>query len=382
MAGIRQEGRRYLFGLYKGLVAVNTDPESRGRIKVKIPTIWNQQVHPTWAEPSFPSNEVFTVPTVGSQVWIAFEEGDPNSPIYIGSFLKSSEPHVSAKNASPLNRSIKTANNLEVSLDDSINEIHIQIKGTNTTANVLVPGPATLDAKGEAFMKLEEGGLKLNAYQLTVGVHPKTGATIKDVWTIGYGHTGPDVYEGQVIDETQADDLFAVDKTDFETSLSALVKVPLNQNQFNALMSLVYNIGIPNFAESNQLKLLNAGKYTQSAAEFASWRLARGVVSRGLVARRARELALWNSPSAASESSDPPIKIILRKDGNKIILDAEAIELGEGATEPIVLGDSFKSLFNSHVHNYIPGSPGPTTTTSPPTSSMGSGQLSDISKVK
>lgn len=135
MPSIVQNGRRYLLGVYRGIVTDNNDPDQLGRVLVKIPSIWGDAVHTSWVEPSFPSTEFFIVPPVGAQVWIMFDEGDPDSPIYIGSFLKTEEPHSEAKSVAPKARSIKTEESLRITLDDDVREIVIQV---NDLTNIVL----------------------------------------------------------------------------------------------------------------------------------------------------------------------------------------------------------------------------------------------------
>ena len=91
----------------------------------------------------------------------------------------------------------------------------------------------------------------------------------------------------------QAKEYFAHDLKRFESSVNNLVKVPLTQNQFDALVSLTYNIGSGNFASSTLLKKLNAKDYQGAADQFPRWNKAKGKVLNGLTRRRAAERALF-----------------------------------------------------------------------------------------
>ncbi len=115
-------------------------------------------------------------------------------------------------------------------------------------------------------MKISENGMRLiknfegcalTAYKCPSGV-----------WTIGYGHTGSGVHNGLKITKEQAEQYFKNDILVHENNVNKLVKVPLTQNQFDALVSLEYNIGYGNFASSTILKLVNAKKYTQAGFSF------------------------------------------------------------------------------------------------------------------
>ena len=139
-----------------------------------------------------------------------------------------------------------------------------------------------ISQKGIDLIKVSEG-LKLEAYQDSVGV-----------WTIGYGTTRG-VKQGMRITAAQAEEYLKTDVARFEPELSALVKVPLSQNQWDALMSFVYNLGSANLASSTLLKFLNAGDYARAADQFTRWNKAGGTVLPGLTKRRAAEQALFLS---------------------------------------------------------------------------------------
>ena len=132
-------------------------------------------------------------------------------------------------------------------------------------------------------------GLELEAYQDVAGI-----------WTIGYGHTGPDVTPGMRITEQEAEDLLKKDLKPREDAVGRLVKVPLNQNEFDALVSFVYNVGEANFKKSTARSRLNSGDRA-GAAEALTWfnKATIGGVLRevaGLTRRRAAERALFLEP--------------------------------------------------------------------------------------
>ena len=128
----------------------------------------------------------------------------------------------------------------------------------------------------------EHEGLRLVAYLDSVGV-----------WTIGYGDTGPDVVKGLVITKEQAENRLRKRLVEFEGYINRAVKVKLTQNQFDALVSLVYNIGPTNFNTSTLLKKLNAGDYAGAADQFLVWNKGRVngklQVIDGLTNRRKKE---------------------------------------------------------------------------------------------
>ncbi|WP_166425584.1 lysozyme [Paraglaciecola sp. 20A4] len=125
-------------------------------------------------------------------------------------------------------------------------------------------------------------GVRLKAYQ-GPGGH----------WLIGYGHKA-DVVKGMKINAQQAETLLKTDLLKIEDQMSKLVKVPVNNNQFSALVCLGYNIGMGNLYKSTLLRLLNKGDYEGASQQFSVWRKAAGKVNSHLVARRAKEQKLFN----------------------------------------------------------------------------------------
>jgi GH24 family phage-related lysozyme (muramidase) len=151
------------------------------------------------------------------------------------------------------------------------------------------PGSSTehINADGLTIIKHFEG-LELRAYQDSVGV-----------WTIGYGHTAaagpPSVYAGQTISEAEAESILKRDLELFENGVRDLVKVSVNSNQFSALVSFSFNVGLGALADSTLLRKLNAGDYQGAADEFPRWVKAGGQTLPGLVRRRNAERALFLS---------------------------------------------------------------------------------------
>ncbi len=132
-------------------------------------------------------------------------------------------------------------------------------------------------------------GLRLNAYQDSVGV-----------WTIGYGHTAmaglPKPVRGMSITTQEAEALLLSDLKKYEKPVIDLVKVPLNDNQYGALVSFVYNLGAGNFKGSTLLKKLNQGDYKSVPNEMMKWDKAGGKRLAGLTRRRKEEGKLFMSP--------------------------------------------------------------------------------------
>lgn len=137
-----------------------------------------------------------------------------------------------------------------------------------------------LSPEGLEFLKTQEGYSE-EAYQ-----------DIGGIWTIGYGGTvGVISGERTTPDVAEAKLLTAVDP--IQAAVGAFVKIPLNQNQIDALISFVYNVGIGAFSRSTLLKFLNQGLYDEAADEFLRWDKVNGKSVLGLARRRHRERELF-----------------------------------------------------------------------------------------
>jgi lysozyme len=119
------------------------------------------------------------------------------------------------------------------------------------------------------------------------------------VWTCGNGHTAG-VSPSTVCDDKLADQWLMEDTQSAVNAVNNLVKVPLTQNEFNALVDFVFNIGARAFMNSTMLMLLNSGDYAGAANQFERWTLCKGVVVAGLLNRRKDEKALFNQPDGES----------------------------------------------------------------------------------
>lgn len=118
-------------------------------------------------------------------------------------------------------------------------------------------------------MRLSDNGLKL--LEQREGKRNKAYKDSKGIWTIGVGHTGPNVYEGLAWTDQQIDDACRNDVKTAEDAINNFVHVPLTQNQFDALVSFVFNIGTGAFKKSSMLQVLNLGLYDMAAAGILSW---------------------------------------------------------------------------------------------------------------
>ncbi|MEC6393343.1 lysozyme [Acinetobacter pittii] len=160
-----------------------------------------------------------------------------------------------------------------------------QVDDLNKVVEKLAPGGKTTSDVGVNLITGFED-TRLKAYDDSVGI-----------WTIGTGTTvypnGVKVKQGDTCTPEQAKAYFKHDLAKFEKTVNESVTVPLNQNQFDALVSLTYNIGSGAFKNSTLLKLLNKGDYQGAADQFLAWKKADGKVLPGLVRRREAERALF-----------------------------------------------------------------------------------------
>lgn len=145
-----------------------------------------------------------------------------------------------------------------------------------------------LSQKGKDLIMQFEG-LKLSAYQDSVGI-----------WSIGYGNTfyedGKPVKKGDIITHNRAIELFNLIVKRFEVGVDELVTSNVNQNQFDALVCLSYNIGLGNFKSSSLLKMVNKSPNdTTIYLQFLRWNKAKGKVIEGLTRRRMAESNLYKS---------------------------------------------------------------------------------------
>lgn len=114
-----------------------------------------------------------------------------------------------------------------------------------------------------------------------------------NVWTIGYGHT-KGVKKGMKITKAQAESYLKSDLITYEDTVNKYVKVSINQNQFDALVSFSFNCGMGALKTSALLKKLNKKDYSGAANEFLRWNKSNGKVLNGLTKRRKAERNLFN----------------------------------------------------------------------------------------
>lgn len=124
--------------------------------------------------------------------------------------------------------------------------------------------------------------------------------------TIGYGHYGSDVKAGQTITQEGAKALLLKDLKRYVDGVNSALKVTVNQNQFDAMVSLCYNIGIGAFQSSTLCKLVNAKDFAGASKQFALWNKGGGVVLKGLVNRRSAETKVFNTAVAVAKPAPAP----------------------------------------------------------------------------
>jgi lysozyme len=120
------------------------------------------------------------------------------------------------------------------------------------------------------------------------------------VWTIGYGSTRYEdgryvTAKDPHIDEAKALAIMEVTLKEYESAVNRYVKVPINQNQFDALVSFAYNLGNKALLNSTLLRRINQGNFLAANHEFKKWVFANGIKLQGLVRRREAERILFSS---------------------------------------------------------------------------------------
>ena len=160
-----------------------------------------------------------------------------------------------------------------------------------------------INNKTEELIVFYEGE-RLNSYRDTGGI-----------WTIGVGHTSDEkfkVAKGQTISKNFSRELLRHDLKEAENFVKTLVKVPLYENQYGALVSFTFNLGGGSLKISTLLKKLNAGNYKAIPSELNKWVFDDGVKLAGLVKRRKAEGDLWNTPTStpvvAPTATEKPVQ--------------------------------------------------------------------------
>lgn len=127
------------------------------------------------------------------------------------------------------------------------------------------------------------------------GCRLKAYSDLGGIWTIGYGATGPSIKANTIWTQEQAETDLLCRIEIFGRIISYHVKVSLTQNQFDALISLTYNIGAEAFRKSTLMRFLNEKNYLAAADEFPKWNKVKGRIVEGLTLRRREEMRLFLS---------------------------------------------------------------------------------------
>jgi len=205
-------------------------------------------------------------------------------------------------------------------------------------------------------MKISQRGIELiKEYE---GLRLKAYLCPANVWTIGYGHTtsaGPPVVQpGMSITSKQAEEILRADLGKYEAGVLKLVKIPLTQGQFDALVSFAFNCGVGALARSTLLKRVNAGRFDAVPAELMKWTKAGGRELAGLVRRRRAEAALWRAVDEAApidpdeagavpELPQPSKSMAASREGNAALAAGGAAAItavGEAASHVGTLSDA------------------------------------------
>jgi lysozyme len=178
-----------------------------------------------------------------------------------------------------------------------------------------------INEEGLALIRKFEG-FRARAYRDAVGV-----------WTIGYGHTAmagaPQVKAGLSVTREKAAQILVRDVVQFSEGVASAVKVELNDNQFSALVSFAYNVGLGNFRKSSVLKAVNAEDHDTVPRRLALWNRAGGRVLPGLVTRRAAEGALY---ATAVDTPDGGLIDVLKPVVESTVDVAKGKALGKSKT--------------------------------------------------
>lgn len=203
-----------------------------------------------------------------------------------------------------------------------------------------------ISSNGVKFIANYEG-LRLKAYKAV---------PTEKYYTIGYGHYGADVKQNMTITKEEALSMFHNDLKGYVQAVNDAVKVPLNQNQFDALVSLCYNIGKNGLKTSSLVARLNKKDYTGAANEFLLWNKSGGKVYQGLVNRRSSERALFLKGAAKPvQPAEKPSKanhLGKFKDTNKGVLSAKASTYATGEKIPSAVKGKTYTVIQAKPYNH------------------------------
>lgn len=151
----------------------------------------------------------------------------------------------------------------------------------------------TSTATGKKTMNISDAGVELIKSYEGLSLKACKALPTEEFYTIGYGHYGQDVKPTDTITAEGALKMLKNDLKFYVKHVNDALKVEVTQNQFDACVSLAYNIGVYGFADSDLVKYLNTGKFFKACAEFTLWRKSGGNIIIGLQNRRTKELRLF-----------------------------------------------------------------------------------------
>ena len=185
---VAQRQARTYFGKYRGFVTDNADPETLGRLKLRAPSVLGDQ-STGWALPCLPfggldGQGLFMIPEVGAQVWVEFEEGNVDKPIWTGTFWRASDPPpTEARVTPPETRMLTTPSGHRLQFDDQGGDEKITLAHMGGSELVMEPdGNVMLTDQAGATLTLDNAGSKVvlkdaNGNTMTM---QNTGTTIED----------------------------------------------------------------------------------------------------------------------------------------------------------------------------------------------------------
>jgi lysozyme len=127
-------------------------------------------------------------------------------------------------------------------------------------------------------MKMSQEGLDI--LREREGARNEAYQDVKGIWTIGVGHTGPEVVEGLTWTDDEIDSQLALDVEKAEDCINQNVRVLLTQNQVDALCSFIFNVGTHAFEESTMLRLINQCDFDGATAQFDRWNIPSAIIGR------------------------------------------------------------------------------------------------------
>lgn len=161
--GQSKASRKGFYGKYRGMVVENVDPERRGRIRAGVPDVFGD-FESGWALPSLPAvslaSGIFTLPGIGASVWIEFEQGDPEFPIWSGGFWQTAaEVPPLAALGPPTQMVLQTALGNALCLDDEQGGASLQTSAGHTIQ--LNAAGITLMTSSGAMLVIDATGIKM-----------------------------------------------------------------------------------------------------------------------------------------------------------------------------------------------------------------------------